>query len=133
MSLSEKFLKKLHYSRISTKITLIFAVCFIALLALSNVLAWFGFYYALYQQAERTILFSIQNTTKLLEDLEENVDLDVNSIRDPLVPGVVLRVVNSKGEVFIDTDPHYISIEIFEENLLFIDDSISFEFLLKLL
>ena len=118
MSLIEKFLKKLHYSRISTKITLIFAICFIALLALSNILAWFGVYYALYQQAENAILFSMNNTEKLLEALEENVNLNIEYVRDPLVPGVVLRVVNAQGEVFIDTDSHYLSIEKFESGIM---------------
>lgn len=118
MNLIEKLLKRVHYSQISTKITLIFAICFIALLALSNVLAWFGFYYALYQQAEKTLLFSMQNTEKLLEEIEENVNLNLESIRDPLVPGVVLRVVNSKGEVFIDTDSHYLSIDKFEASIM---------------
>ena len=118
MTLIEKLLKRAHYSQISTKITLIFAVCFIALLALSNVLAWFGFYYALYQQAEKTLLFSMQNTEKLLEEIEENVNLNLEYIRDPLVPGVVLRVVNSKGEIFIDTDSHYLSIDKFEANIM---------------
>ena len=118
MNLIEKLLKRAHYSQISTKITLIFAICFIALLALSNVLAWFGFYYALYQQAEKTLLFSMKNTEKLLEEIEENVNLNLESIRDPLVPGVVLRVVNSKGEIFIDTDPHYLSIDKFEAGIM---------------
>ena len=118
MNLIENFLKKLHYSRISTKITLIFAICFIALLALSNILAWFGVYYALYQQAENAILFSMKNTEKLLEELEENVNLDIEYVRDPLVPGVVLRVINSQGEVFIDTDPHYLSIKKFEAGIM---------------
>ena len=115
MNLLKKILQRVHYSRITTKITLIYAICFVALIAFTNVLAWLGFYYALYQQAEKTLLFSMNNMEKLLKDLEENINLDVNSIRDPLVPGVVLRIVNSKGEVFIDTDPHYLPIETFEE------------------
>ena len=81
-------------------------------------LAWLGFYYALYQQAEKTLLFSMENTQKLLEKIEQDVNLDINSIRDPLVSGVVLRVVNDKGEVFIDTDPHYITIKQFEERIM---------------
>ena len=118
MGLIGKIFQRLHYSQISTKITITYAVCFIALLILTNVLAWFGFYYALYQQAERTLLFSMENTERLLEKIEQDVNLDVNSIRDPLISGVVLRVVNDKGEVFIDTDPHYVSIADFDKNLM---------------
>lgn len=113
-----KILRRIHYSQISTKITITYACCFIALLVLTNVLAWYGFYYALYQQAEQTLIFSMDNTTQLLEQLEEDSDLDVNSIRDPLISGVVLRVVDSHGRIFIDTDPRYITIEQFEKNLM---------------
>ena len=118
MRLIEKILKRIHYSQISTKITIMYALCFIALLVLTNVLAWFGFYYALYQQAERAILFSMENTEKLLEKIEQDVNLNIDSIRDPLVSGVVLRVVDEQGRVFIDTDSHYISIEQFNKNIM---------------
>ncbi len=113
-----RILRRIHYSQISTKITIIYALCFIALLVLTNLLAWYGFYYALYQQAEKTLLFSMENTEKLLEKIENDKNLDVNSIRDPLVSGVVLRVINEKGEIFIDTDPHYLSVEQFDKNLM---------------
>lgn len=115
MNLLEKFFEKLHYSRISTKITLTFAVVFIALLIFTNFIAWYGFNYALYQQAEHALLFSMENTNKLLMEMERNANLGMESIRDPLVPGVILRVVDSKGEVFIDTNPRFPSIERFNE------------------
>ncbi len=118
MHFINKLLKRIHYSQISTKITLTFAVFFIALLALSNVFAWYGVYYALYQQAENTILYSMKNTKKLLEEIEQDVNLDVNSVRDPLVAGVVLRVINSNGEIFIDTDPHYPSVKLFNDCII---------------
>ena len=118
MSLIEKLLQRIHYSQISTKVTIIYTLCFLALLILTNVLAWYGVYYALYQQAEKTLIYSMDSTRKLLEELEQNADIDVNSIRDPLVAGVVLRVVNNKGEVFIDTDAHYPTVEQFEEHIV---------------
>ena len=118
MNLIEKVSRIIHYSQISTKITIIFTLCFLALLSLTNVLAWYGVYYALYQQAEKTLVYSMDNTKKLLEKLEENANIDVNSIRDPLVAGVVLRVVDDKGRVFIDTDAHYLSVEKFDENII---------------
>ena len=118
MDLIQKISKRIHYSQISTKITITYALCFIALLVLTNVLAWLGFYYALYSQAEKTLLFSMDSTTNLLNKIEQDANLDVNSIRDPLVSGVVLRVVNQSGEVFIDTDPHYVSIEQFDERII---------------
>ena len=118
MSLFESLLHRIHYSQISTKVTIIYTLCFLALLILTNVLAWYGVYYALYQQAEKTLIYSMDNTKKLLEELEQNENIDVNSIRDPLVAGVVLRVVSEQGEVFIDTDSHYPSVEQFDEHII---------------
>ncbi|MBR2178782.1 MAG: HAMP domain-containing protein [Selenomonadaceae bacterium] len=118
MDFFKRISRRIHYSQISTKITITYALCFIALLVLTNVLAWLGFYYALYSQAEKTLLFSMENTAKLLEKIEQDSNLDVNSIRDPLVSGVVLRVVNANGEVFIDTDPHYITIDQFDKRII---------------
>ena len=118
MKFIEKLLRIVHYSQISTKITIIYTLCFLALLTLTNALAWYGVYYALYQQAERTLVYSMENTKKLLEKLEQNANIDVNSIRDPLVAGVVLRVVDDKGRVFIDTDSHYPTVEQFDENII---------------
>ena len=118
MNLLENFLQRVHYSQISTKITLIFAICFFTLLALTNVLAWFGMNYALYHQAENALLFSMKNTEKLLQSLEQNENIDLNSIRDPLIPGVILRVATVKGTIFIDTNPKYPSIEKFNEHKL---------------
>ena len=118
MSLFEKLLQRIHYSQISTKVTLIYTLCFLALLSLTNVLAWYGVYYALYQQAEKTLIYSMDSTKTLLEELEQNANIDVNSIRDPLVAGVVLRVVNEQGEVFIDTDSHYPTVEQFDEHII---------------
>ena len=114
----DKLLNRLHYSQISTKITLIFAVCFFALLTLTNVLAWYGIYYALYQQAERSLEVSIENTEELLNKIEQDTSVDVNTIRDPLVPGVVLRVATMQGTIFIDTNPRYPSNENFQKHIL---------------
>ena len=58
---------------------------------------------------------SKNNTLEMLRQIEANINIDINSIRQPLTPSVVLRVVDSKGNVFIDTDSRYPSIEKFYE------------------
>lgn len=102
-------------SDISLKITWTYAICFFALLCIINFAIWFGVSYALYEPAEKTIEFSMQNVQELLTKLENNVsDFNPDSIRDPLVSGVVLRVVDDDGNYFADTDPHYPTIEMFD-------------------
>ncbi len=104
---------------ISAKITATYTACFTALLILINVVMWLGIAYALYTPAERSLNFSIKNVRELLEKLETDYDsFNPDSIREPLLPGVVLRVSDSAGNVFIDTDPRYPSQEKFENGIL---------------
>ena len=118
MKIIDSIFRGLHNSRISTKIMIIYVAAFAALLFATNFLAWAAMTYGMYNQAEHSLEFSMENTQKLLEDLEQNINLNTDSIRDPLTPGVVLRVVDEDGNVFLDTDQRYISLERFNENLL---------------
>ncbi len=103
-------------SSISAKITGIYALCFLALLCVINLAVWFGTSYALYEPAEKTLEYSMKSVQDLLSNLEKDVaSFDPNKVREPLVPGVVLRVVDDDGNIFIDTDPTYPSNKIFEE------------------
>ena len=119
MSIKEK-IKKIYLSAtISTKITWTYASCFMILILIMNFVLWFGISYALFHPAEATIEYSMQNVEELLNKLADNpAAFNPNSIREPLVPGVVLRVADSEGNIFIDTDPKYLSNEKFEENIL---------------
>lgn len=106
-------------SKISKRITRTYAICFMFLLLLINFVLWFGVSYALYHPAESTIQFSMKNIRELLDKLEDDTEyFNPNSIREPLVPGVVLRVVGDDGKIFIDTEPKYLSNETFEEHIL---------------
>ena len=119
MSILEKIKSKTSGFEISTKITLGYAACFIALLILINAAMWIGVMVALYRPAEKTILYSMNQIEKVFEELEENYDnFNPNTFRGALVAGVVLRVVDEQGIVFIDTDKKYPSIERFNEGIL---------------
>ena len=119
MNLLKKFRELYRNLEISTKITLIYATCFLSLLILINFALYFGISYALFHPAESTIEYSMKNIQELLINLEKDAQyFNPNSIREPLVPGVVLRVVDSSGNIFIDTDPHYLSNQNFDEHIL---------------
>lgn len=106
-------------SSISAKITFTYAACFLTLLCVINLAVWFGTNYALYEPAEKTLDYSMKSVQELLKNLEKDVtSFDPNKVREPLVPGVVLRVVDDDGNIFIDTDPTYPSLEEFEERKL---------------
>jgi len=115
-----KNLRELYLnSEISKRISRTYAICFMSLLFLMNIAIWLTVSYALYHPAENTIQYSMKNIRELLSQLEDDTQyFNPNSIREPMVPGVVLRVVGDDGKIFIDTDPQYLSNETFEENIL---------------
>ena len=119
MGIIKKIESKLNSFEISTKITLGYTACFITLLILINAAMWFGVNSALYTPAEKAIRNSMIQIEKVFEELEENYDaFNPNAFRGALVAGVVLRVADGRGIVFIDTDKKYPSIERFNEGLL---------------
>ena len=86
---------------------------------LINAAMWFGVMTALYSPAEKTILHSMENIKEVLNELETDYGkYNPNSFRGALVAGVVLRAVDERGEVFIDTDKNYPSIERFNKGIL---------------
>ena len=111
-------IKNFQNAEISTKITLTYTACFILLLMIINAVMYFGVFYALYRPASRTIKFSMESVQKLMDTIAQNpAAFNPNSIREPLVAGVVLRVFNDAGNILVDTDKNYPSNEIFNENI----------------
>ena len=119
MRVLKKIRRTINGFEISTKITLGYAACFVILLAVINFAMWLGVMTALYSPAEKTILYSMEQIKKVLDALEEDyATFNPNSFRGALVAGVVLRVVDERGEIFIDTDENYPSIEMFNKGIL---------------
>ena len=112
-------LQKYRNAEISTKITLTYTACFILLLMIINAVMYFGVYYALYRPASRSIKFSAENVKNFIGTLAQNpYAFNPMSIHEPLVAGVVLRVVDDKGNILVDSDSHYLSNENFNKNII---------------
>ena len=119
MSVIRRLKRRVNGFEISTKITLGYALCFVVLLIVINFAMWLGVMTALYSPAEKTIRYSMEQIKKILDELEENYGTyNPNDFRGALVVGVVLRAVDERGEVFIDTDAKYPSIERFNKGIL---------------
>lgn len=119
MSVIDEVIRKVNGFEISTKITIAYAACFIFLLIIINAVMWLGVMSALYNPAEKTIRYSMEKIQLVLDELEENYNtFNPKSFRDALVTGVVLRVVDEHGEVFIDTDENYPTMEMFNKGRL---------------
>lgn len=118
--------QKYQNAEISTKITLTYAICFIPLLVIANAVTYFGVYYAFYRPANNTIRYSMAQVFENLDTLAQEKNLaafNPDSIRKPLVAGVVLRVFDDSGNLLVDTDENYVHDDEFE-NCILADKSI---------
>ena len=113
MSVTEQIKRKLNGFSISTRITLGYAACFLVFFFILNVVTWVGAMKVLFGPAEKTIKFSMKNVRAVIEEIETNYDhYDPQNFRAALVPGVVLRAIDSKGNKLVDTDEiNYPSVE----------------------
>ena len=112
-------LQKYRNAEISTKITWTYTACFILLLMIINAVMYFGVFYALYRPASRSIKYSMQNVQNLMDNIAQDTHaFIVDSIHEPLIAGVVMRVIDDDGNILIDSDAHYPSNDEFEENIL---------------
>lgn len=94
--------------KISVKITLIYAAILAVTLFIISIITGAGVYFGFYHQAEVELQISMEN---VLREVEKGNLFNQNFFeRDPLLPGVVMRVTDEKGKVLLDTDPHYPSI-----------------------
>ena len=113
MSVTDHIKRKLNGFGISTRITLGYAACFFVFFFILNVVTWIGAMQVLFAPAEKTIKFSTANVKAVIEEIENNYDYyNPKKFRDALVPGVVLRAIDSEGNKLVDTDEiNYPSVE----------------------
>lgn len=91
--------------RISTKITMTYALILAVVLVLTSMTTGLGVYFSFYHQAEREIQICIQY---VLEKLEEKRGSDISVWTEaPVFPGVVLRITEPDGKVVYETEERY--------------------------
>lgn len=101
--------------KISIKITLIYAAILAVTLLIISMITGAGVYFGFYHQAEVELEISMDNALRAtLSGMPLNKTLYEN---DVLVPGVVMRITDEAGNLLIDTDIRYPSIERIKSNL----------------
>ncbi len=116
MSFFDKLPKNFRNLEISTKITLTYVGCFMFLLILIEMVMYAGFLMALYRPAGKTIDFSIAQVKPWLDNIKQRGDyFNSDTMRQPLVTGVVVRVFDDAGNLLEDTDENYPSNESFND------------------
>ena len=113
------FLRKMvalfRHTRISLRITLLYAAILCVVLFVTSAITGIGVYFSFYHQAEIEMEISIRRT---LEQVAKGRLFETDFWRnDPLLPGVVLRVTDLSGRIVLENDARYPSIETVERNL----------------
>ncbi len=105
---------RLRYAQISTKITCFYAAVLLLVLILTSTLTGLGVFFSFYHQAEVELEISMNH---VLDVMEQGRSLDMDFGRDDLVlPGVVLRITDSRGKIVYENDSHYPPLRRIEEN-----------------
>ncbi len=107
-------LNRLRYAQISTKITCFYASVLLLVLLLTSGLTGLGVFFSFYHQAEVELEISMNHVLKVLEQ-GRAIDMDFGR-DDVVLPGVVLRIVDSRGKIIYENDTHYPPIKRIEEN-----------------
>ena len=107
-------LDRLRYAQISTKITCFYAAVLLLVLLLTSGLTGLGVFFSFYHQAEVELEISMNHVLRVLEQ-GRSIDMDFGR-DDVVLPGVVLRIVDSRGKIVYENDVHYPPIKRIEEN-----------------
>ena len=107
-------LNRLRYAQISTKITCFYASVLLLVLLLTSGLTGLGVFFSFYHQAEVELEISMNHVLKVMEQ-GRAIDMDFGR-DDVVLPGVVLRIVDSRGKIIYENDAHYPPIKRIEEN-----------------
>lgn len=102
-----------RYARISTKITCFYASVLLLVLIFTSTLTGLGVYFSFYHQAEVELDISMRHVLGLME---QGTPIGSKKwLEEPVMPGVVLRVLDSSGQTVFENDSHFPSVEFIEE------------------
>nr|WP_143188086.1 ATP-binding protein [Selenomonas ruminantium] len=105
---------RLRYAQISTKITCFYAAVLLLVLILTSVLTGLGVFFSFYHQAEVELEMSMNH---VLDVMEQGRSIDMDFGRDDIVlPGVVLRITDTTGQIVFENDSHFPPLRRIEEN-----------------
>lgn len=115
--LLKRKLRCVRHPSISMKITGFYAAIFLVLLLLSSMVLAVGIYVSFYHEAE----IAIRISKELLAEVMEGSRADFASAFSdelPALPGVIVRVVDEKGNLVYDNDRRFLSIDKMESHEL---------------
>lgn len=97
-------IENLRRKKISTQINVTYGLILFLTLIVMNVGATAGIYYLFHHQAERAIDISIERTIKRIA---ETKTIDEKFFEMDVIPSVVFRVVDERGEKLFDSNPYF--------------------------
>lgn len=106
----------LRYMPISLKLAAVYSVMFCVILSITLSATVVGIHYVLYREAEVSILLSADYVVK--KSGEMSMPALIRSVeKSSLIPGVVMRITDDRGNIIYDSMPKYLSISRVQENM----------------
>ena len=103
-NLREKFLKFRERQKLSSQISLTYAIIFAVTTLLTNIGTTAGVYYLFHHQAERALNISIERTMERISTLK-TIDKSFSAI-GAILPSVVYRITDESGNSIVDSNPN---------------------------
>ena len=117
-----RFVRYTRSWQISTKLTIMYASVIALLLGITCAATVVWMYFVIYHQAEMEMNFSIKRAMEKMNDPVYMAQTDSEKMEDIpdeiLMPGVVLRVEDSKGNIVYDNDRHFIPVPDLRKNIV---------------
>ena len=111
-SLTVRVASLLRSLKVSTKITIMYAAILFLVLFLTTTIMGFGVYYSFYHQAEVDLDRSIRH---VMDNIASGKANEKSFWSDgPVLPGVVVRIIDNTGRIIYETDSRFPSIALIE-------------------
>jgi len=121
-SLLGRIFERTKYWQISTRLTLMYATVITLLMGATVIATVGGMFFVIYHQAEMEMKISIDHAMAKMHDpvfMAQDNSEKVRDIPDEiLMPGVVLRIEDSQGNIVYDNDKHFIPVADLRNNFV---------------
>ncbi len=101
-------IKNLRDKKLSTQINITYGVILLSTLIITNIGTTAGVYYLFHHQAARAIDISVEKTVKRVNETQK---IDENFFGIDIMPSVIFRVTDERGEKIFDSKPYFTSTE----------------------
>lgn len=101
-------IEKLRRQKLSKQFSITYGVILFSTMILTNIGTTAGVYYLFFHQAERAIDISVERTIQRVNEFQA---IDENFFEYAIMPSVIFRVTDERGEKYFDSNPYFVATE----------------------